>query len=118
MAYDESFALRVRALLADHPGFTEKKMFGGIGYMLGGNMAAGVHSDDRLMVRCAKEDHATFRAEPGCGAIERGGKDMAGWLLIDRDAVVDDAALAKWVARGRDYAGGLPPKKPKAKKKK
>ena len=116
MAYDETLAARVRALLSDHPGFTEKAMFGGIGYMLGGNMAAGVHSDDRLMVRCAKEDHAGFREEAGCGAIQRGGKDMAGWLLIDRAAVESDAELGKWVGRGRAYAGGLPPKAPRPKK--
>lgn len=111
MAYDEGLAERVRAHLAHLPGFTEKKMFGGIGFMLGGHLAAGAHNDARLMIRCSKDDHARFRAEPGCGGMERGGKEMAGWLLIDPDAVADDDELAKWVGRGRDYAGGLPPKK-------
>ncbi len=111
MAYDEALAARVRAHLDDHPGFTFKKMFGGIGFMIGGHLAAGVHNDGRLMVRCSKEDFDAFRAEPHGGCMERGGKPMPGWLLIDPPGFADDAGLAKWVLRGRDYAAGLPPKK-------
>ena len=111
MAYDEGLAQRIRELLEEHPGFSEKKMFGGIGFMIGGHMAAGVHSDGRLMVRCSKEDFDAFRTAPNGGAMERGGKPMAGWLLVDEGGFAEDDGLALWVGRGRDYAGGLAPKK-------
>ena len=111
MAYDEALADRLRDHLDDHPLFTEKKMFGGIGFMIGGHMAAGVHNDGRLMVRCSKADFDGLRAEPHGGCMERGGKPMSGWLLIDPGGFADDEGLAKWANVGRDYAGGLPPKK-------
>ena len=113
MAYDEGLAQRVRELLEDHPLFTEKKMFGGIGFMIGGHMAAGVHKDGRLMVRCAKEDFDTFRSEPNGGSMKRGGKPMSGWLLVEPGGFEEDEGLELWVGRGLAYAGGLPPKKKK-----
>jgi len=110
MPYDETLAARVRAHLADHPLFTEKKMFGGIGFMIGGNMAAGVMKGGEMMVRCALDATFDYTEEPGCRAMERGSKPMRGWLLIDADAVADDEELAKWALRGRDHAASLPPK--------
>lgn len=110
MPYDETLAARVRAHLADHPLFTQKKMFGGVGFMIGGNMAAGVMKAGEMMVRCAKEDTAAWTAEPGCSAMERGGKPMRGWLLIEPDAVADDEQLKTWVLRGREHAESLPAK--------
>ncbi len=110
MPYDPQLADRARTLLEGAPGLVEKKMFGGIGWTLGGHMAAGAHSDGRLMVRCAREDFERLLAEPGAGAIQRGGKNLTGWLLIDASAVETDEALQLWVDRGRAYASSLPPK--------
>ena len=86
-------------------------MFGGIGWMVNGNMAAGAHSDGRLMIRCSREDWEGFVSQPGAGAMLRGGKGMVGWVLVDPDAILDDQALGMWVARGRAFAESLPPKR-------
>ena len=110
MPYDETLAARVRQQLCDHPLFTEKKMFGGIGFMIGGNMAAGVMKDGRMMVRCALDDTSTYAEEPGCAPMERGGKPMRGWLQVDAVAVAQEVGLALWAGRGRDHAASLPPK--------
>lgn len=105
MPYDAALAARLRALLEGEPGFSEKKMFGGVGFMLHGHMAAGVMADGRILIRCAPSDTPRFSAEPGCSAMERGGKPMAGWLLVD-----PDRDLSAWAARGVAYARSLPPK--------
>jgi TfoX/Sxy family transcriptional regulator of competence genes len=104
MAYDEVLADRVR----DLAGLPEKKMFGGIAFLLNGNMAVGVHGDD-LIVRVAKTDHEACLAEPGARPFDMTGKPMTGWLLVSGD-VLDDDVLAAWVGRGTAYAGSLPPK--------
>jgi TfoX/Sxy family transcriptional regulator of competence genes len=112
MAYDEHLAARIRASISGASNLVEKKMFGGIGWTVGGHLAAGAHNDGKLMIRCAKEDHAAFLTDEGAGGMMRGGRAMMGWVLVDADAVADDAELDRWVGRGRDYASGLPPKKP------
>jgi hypothetical protein len=119
MPYDPELADRIRDHVADMPLLTEKKMFGGIGWMSGGHMACGAHNDQRLMIRCAREDWADFIAEPGAEGFTHGGKQMTGWVLVDQDAVATDADLRKWLDRGCDFAASQPPKppkKPKAKK--
>jgi TfoX/Sxy family transcriptional regulator of competence genes len=116
MPYDESMAERIRDLLTGVAGLTEKKMFGGIGFMINGNMAAGAHNDGRLMIRAAHDDSVAFATEDGAALMQRGGKGMKGWVLVDSDAVTADGALEHWVGRGRDHAAGLPPKTPKAKR--
>jgi len=110
MPYDVAMADRIRDHLTGTPGLTEKKMFGGVGFMVNGHMAAGAHSDGRLMVRAEKEQSVVYAAEPGAGLMQRGGKGMKGWILVDADSVVDDAELARWVDRGRDHARSMPPK--------
>ena len=104
MAFDEVLADRVRDLC----GLPEKRMFGGIAFLLNGNMAVGVHGDD-LIVRVAKADHETCLAEPGARPFDMTGRPMAGWLLVSGE-VLDDEVLATWVERGTAYAGSLPPK--------
>jgi TfoX/Sxy family transcriptional regulator of competence genes len=111
MAYDPGLAERVRNLLTDVPGLNEKKMFGGIGWTIFGNMAAGAHSDGRLMIRCSKEQFEPLLAEPGADGMKKGGRNLTGWLLIDADAVTEDESLELWVGRGRAYAESLPRKK-------
>ncbi len=105
MAYDEVLADRVRDVSG---GLAEKKMFGGIAFLLAGNMAVGVHGDD-LIVRVSRDDHAALLAEPGARPFDMTGKPMAGWLLVAGD-VLDDDVLRAWVDRGVAYAGSLPPK--------
>ena len=104
MAFDDVLADRVRDLC----GLPEKRMFGGIAFLLNGNMAVGVHGDD-LIVRVAKADHEALLDEPGAKPFDMTGKPMAGWLLVSGE-VLDDDVLATWVKRGTAYAGSLPPK--------
>ena len=110
MAYDETLADRVRAFLEGAPLLTEKKMFGGLGFMVRGNMAVAVSSQDGLMVRIdpAEGDHlvATTAAYP----MEMRGRELSGWLRVDADDLASDDALAEWVRRGASYAGSLPAK--------
>lgn len=110
MPHDPELARRVRALLADAKNVSEKRMFGGVGWTIGGHMATGAHFDGRLVVRCAREDFEAFLAEPGADGMKRNERNLAGWLVIDAEAVAEDEALARWVARGRAYAESLPPK--------
>jgi TfoX/Sxy family transcriptional regulator of competence genes len=110
MAYDEDLAARIRTLLGDRADLTEKKMFGGLGFMLGGNMAVAASGQGGILVRVDPEQSdelvATTPAEP----MEMRGRRMAGWLRVDTTNVTDDAALGEWVERGATYAGSLPPK--------
>ncbi|MFK7929801.1 MAG: TfoX/Sxy family protein [Myxococcota bacterium] len=119
MSYDPVLAERVRDLLFDAPDLVEMKMFGGIGWTIRGNMAAGAHSHGELMLRCSKEDFHHYLAQPGVSPMKRGETPITGWLRVDPAFVEDDADLERWVAVGRDYASSLPPKvkKPKPAKK-
>jgi TfoX/Sxy family transcriptional regulator of competence genes len=110
MAYDEELAVRIRSLLGDRPGVTEQKMFGGLGFLVGGNMAIAASGQGGILVRVdpAESDElvATTPAEP----MEMRGRQMAGWLRVDTADVADDATLGEWVERGVGYASSLPPK--------
>lgn len=110
MAYDEELARRIRALVGDRAGLTEKKMFGGLAFLIGGNMAIAASGQGGILVRVDPEQSdelvATTPAEP----MEMRGRQMAGWLHVDTADVADDAALAGWVERGADYAASLPAK--------
>jgi TfoX/Sxy family transcriptional regulator of competence genes len=110
MAYDEELARRIRALVGDRAGLTEKKMFGGLAFLIGGNMAIAASGQGGILVRVDSEQSdelvATTPAEP----MEMRGRQMAGWLRVDTADVADDAALAEWVERGAGYAASLPPK--------
>ena len=110
MPYDPQLAERIRNQLTDVPGLVERKMFGGVGWTIHGNMATGAHSDGNLMIRCSREDFPATIALPGALALMRGKTAMTGWVLVEAAAVVDDAALATWVQRGRAYAESLPAK--------
>ena len=110
MAYDEDFADRVRDALSMRVGLTERQMFGGIGFMLGGNMACGVTSTSELMVRVPPEDHAAALEEEHVREFEMSGKKMGGWLIVAREGVETDLDLAGWVDVGADHAASMPPK--------
>jgi TfoX/Sxy family transcriptional regulator of competence genes len=99
---------RLRAELAGHGEVREVKMFGGICFMLDGNMAAGV-SKRGLLVRVGKEGHVEATSRPGARAMEMGGREMAGYVNVDPSRL-DEASLRHWAALARAYVGTLPPK--------
>ncbi|MCI0396425.1 MAG: TfoX/Sxy family protein [Chloroflexi bacterium] len=109
MAYDEGAAQRVRELLEDEPGLTEKKMFGGIAFLLNGNMACGVTKDE-LMVRVGPEGHAAAVSQPHVRPFDLTGRPMAGWIVVGPAGYESDQALQNWVRQGVAFARSLPPK--------
>ena len=101
MAYDEALAGRVRELLAEQPGLTEKKMFGGLGFMLDGSMAVGIRGDE-LLVRVGAEHMDGALAQPHTRESQMGKHVMKGFVLVSQDADLDS-----WIERGADYARSL-----------
>lgn len=107
---DEHLAARIRDLIQARPDVVEKKMFGGVGWMLGGNMAVGVMSTGGLLVRLAPEEVVEAITDPHVHEFGRpGAKPMKGFVVVDQE-VLDDATLAEWVDRGAARALELPPK--------
>ena len=110
MAYDEELAERIRKLVGGRAGLTEQKMFGGLAFLIGGNMAIAASGQGGILVRVdpkqSDELVATTAAEP----MEMRGRQMTGWLRVDTADVAEDQALAQWVDRGTAYASSLPPK--------
>jgi hypothetical protein len=109
MAFDTKLADRIRERLGKRKGLTEKKMFGGIGFMLGGNMACGVHGQD-MIVRVDPDATETLLTEPHTRQFDLTGRPMKGWILVEPKGLAQDAALGKWVGVGAKYAESLPPK--------
>jgi TfoX/Sxy family transcriptional regulator of competence genes len=110
MAYDEELADRLRVLLAGRAGVTEKKMFGGLAFLIGGNMAIAASGQGGILVRVDPEESAELVATTPAEPMEMRGRQMAGWLRVDAADVADNDALGEWVDRGSTYAGSLPPK--------
>lgn len=110
MAYDEELADRIRGLIGDRAGLTEQKMFGGLGFMIGGNMAIAASGQGGILVRVDPEQSAELVATTPAEPMEMRGRSMTGWLRVETADVADDAALSEWVERGTAYAGSLPPK--------
>lgn len=109
MAYDEELAARIRDLLVEEP-VTEKKMFGGLAFLLGGHMSVAASGQGGLMVRVPPEQTGDLLQEPGAEEFEMRGRAMQGWLRVDDAVLADDEVLAGWVTRGLDFARSLPPK--------
>jgi TfoX/Sxy family transcriptional regulator of competence genes len=109
MTYDEALAARVRARIGDHPALTQKEMFGGIAYLIGGNMAVGVNKDE-LMVRVGKAGHDAAVARPGARTMDFTSRPMAGWVSVAREGFTDDVDLDAWVDLGVSCASSLPPR--------
>lgn len=110
MAYDDDLADRIRALLGDRADLTEQKMFGGLGFMVGGNMAIAASGQGGILVRVDPAESDELVAATPAEPMEMRGRSMAGWLRVETAAVADDAVLSEWVERGAGYAGSLPPK--------
>ena len=110
MAYDEDIADRLRHALAAAGVFpTERRMFGGIAFMVRGHMTVGVIGDE-LMVRVGKDAHEAALEQPHTRPMDFTGKPMAGMVYVERAGFTDDASLAAWVQRGLDFTGSLAPK--------
>jgi TfoX/Sxy family transcriptional regulator of competence genes len=110
VAYDEELAERIRALIGDEPDLTEQKMFGGLAFLIGGNMAIGASGQGGILVRVdpARSDELT--ASTSARLMEMRGREMRGWLRVDAEDVRGDDELARWVELGRTYARSLPAK--------
>ena len=111
MAYDEDLANRIRELVAGEAGLTEKTMFGGLAFLIGGNMAVAASGQGGLMVRIEPEQTDSLVAKPHARPFEMRGREMAGWLRVDSEGVRTKRELEPWVKRGVTYARSLPPKR-------
>jgi TfoX/Sxy family transcriptional regulator of competence genes len=111
MPYDEDLANRLRELMAGEAGVTEKAMFGGLAFLIGGNMAVAASGRGGLMVRVDPEDTDTLVARPHAGPFEMRGRAVQGWLRVDADGVRTRRQLEPWVKRGVAYARSLPAKR-------
>ena len=109
MAFDENLAERVRTLLTGTRGLVEKKMFGGVAFLVRGNMSVGVHGPD-LIVRIAPDETDDALKLPGARIFDITGRPMKGWLLIANASLKEKPGLAGWVRRGVAYASALPAK--------
>jgi hypothetical protein len=109
VAYDENAAARLRAELGTLPGLAEKKMFGGICFLIGGNMACGVLRDD-IIVRVGAAQYAASLAQPGARVFDFSGKPMTGWVMVGPAGYASADDLARWVRLAVAYAGSLPAK--------
>jgi TfoX/Sxy family transcriptional regulator of competence genes len=109
IAYDEVLADHIRVILADRPNVDAKKMFGGMAFILSGNMAVGIINNE-LIVRASAIEYEALQTEPGVRTFDMTGRPMRGWLVIEPAAISTNADLERWVARGVAVAETLPPK--------
>jgi TfoX/Sxy family transcriptional regulator of competence genes len=110
MAYDEALAARIRELVSGERGVSEKKMFGGLAFLVDGNMSVAASGQGGVLVRVDPDESDALTKKPGVAPMEMRGRSMAGWLRVDADAVRTKQQLAAWVKRGVGYARSLPPK--------
>jgi TfoX N-terminal domain len=108
VAYDEQLAARIRELVAGEPNLTEQKMFGGLAFLVGGNMAVAASGQGGMLVRVDPAESDDLVATASARPMEMRGRQMAGWLRVDPQ---DDAEVAAWFERGTGYARALPPKR-------
>ena len=110
MAYDEELAARIRELVAGEPDLTEKKMFGGLAFLIGGNMAVAASGQGGALVRVDPAQSDNLVATTNAGLMEMRGRSMQGWLRVDSGDLRTKRQLAKWVDLGTAYARSLPAK--------
>ena len=108
MAYDLKLADRIRSELGEVP-MVEKKMFGGVGFLLNGNLACGVNKND-LIVRVDPEKHTGLLKKPHVRPFDMTGRPMKGWLVVEAEGVKTDKQLSRWLKEGVEFASTLPEK--------
>ena len=111
MAYDEALADRIRELLTGEPGVTEQKMFGGLAFLIGGNMAVAASGQGGALVRVDPERSEAIVASSNARPMEMRGREMAGWLRVASEDLRMKRQLTKWVTLGATYARSLPAKR-------
>jgi TfoX/Sxy family transcriptional regulator of competence genes len=111
VAYDEALAERIRELLEGEDGLTEQKMFGGLAFLIGGNMAIAASGQGGVLVHVDPEEGDRLLASTNARPMEMRGREMSGWLRVDTGDVRTKRQLAKWVAIGAGYARSLPAKR-------
>jgi TfoX/Sxy family transcriptional regulator of competence genes len=111
MAYDEELADRIRELAAGEPALTEKKMFGGLAFLIGGNMAVAASGQGGVLVRVDPAQSEMLVASTNARVMEMRGRGMQGWLRVDLEDVRTKAQLARWVELGTTFARSLPAKR-------
>ena len=111
MAYDVELAARIRELVAKEPGVTEQNMFGGLAFLVDGNMAVAASSEGGALVRVDPAQSDAIVAGSSARPMEMRGRQMKGWLRLDVETLRTERELAKWVALGTAYARSLPPKR-------
>ncbi len=110
MAFNDELATRIRKRLGKRPGLTEKRMFGGLAFLLHGNMCCGVHGQE-MIVRLDPEDTNRALKQPHTRVFDlSGGRPMKGWILVQPPGLARSDGLAKWVTTSLKYAASLPPK--------
>src|SRR5438876_10926093 len=109
MAYSESLAQRIRQVLARRRGIVEKKMFGGVGFLLNGNMLVGVWKNS-LIVRLGPDEGDEALKEPHVKAFDITGRPMKGWVLVEPEGIEDDEQLSAWIQRAVKFVGTFPAK--------
>jgi TfoX/Sxy family transcriptional regulator of competence genes len=110
MAYDEDLANRIRELMSGEPKVTEMRMFGGLAFLVNGNMAVAASGQGGLMLRVDPADNEALLEKPNTRPMEMRGRTMDGWLRVDGEGVRTKRQLEPWVRRGVAYARSLPPK--------
>src|SRR5438105_400870 len=110
MAYDEDLANRIRELIAAEPDVTERRMFGGLAFLIGGHMSVSASGQGGLMLRCDPAETDALLKESHAQPFEMRGRVMDGWLRVDAEGLRTKRDLERWVARGVAYARSLPPK--------
>ncbi len=110
MAYDERLAERIRALVEDEEGVSEKRMFGGLAFLVNGNMSVSASGQGGLLLRVDPERADDLLEQPHAEPFVMRGRPMDGWLRVEEGGLQSDESLARWVGHGVAYARSLPPK--------
>jgi hypothetical protein len=111
MAYDEILAQRIRSALGEQPGLTEQQMFGGLAFLIGGNMAVAASGQGGLLLRVDPDETEHLLATTEARPFEMRGREMRGWLRVAAEDVESEPSLARWVELGSAFARSLPPKR-------
>lgn len=109
MAYDEGLAFRIEEILSDKADLDEKRMFGGIAWLVNGNVAVGVY-EESLISRIGPEDYQSALSKPGVREFDITGRPMKGWIMASDDAINEDNDLKYWIQKGLEFGSSLPAK--------